>query len=80
MSSKLQRIGFVAFVLACLIAAPASQAGITVTAPNVNVDYQAASAGFTIIDHPEQEVYVCRRAERCEATGAVYPARATESA
>jgi len=33
------------------------------------------SAGFQIIDHPEQEVFICRRAERPQADGAVYPAR-----
>jgi tRNA (mo5U34)-methyltransferase len=33
------------------------------------------SAGFEIVDHPEDEVYVCRRVEVLEGTGAVYPAR-----
>jgi tRNA (mo5U34)-methyltransferase len=35
------------------------------------------SAGFEILSHPEQEVYICRRAERAgmEGYGAVYPAR-----
>ncbi|HYZ32188.1 MAG TPA: TIGR04290 family methyltransferase [Crenalkalicoccus sp.] len=33
------------------------------------------SAGFRITDHPEDEVYVCRRAEPPEGAGAVYPAR-----
>jgi tRNA (mo5U34)-methyltransferase len=32
------------------------------------------SAGFAILDHPEQEVYVCRRIDQ-PAGGAVYPAR-----
>jgi tRNA (mo5U34)-methyltransferase len=32
------------------------------------------SAGFTIVAHPEDEVYVCRRGERSEWAGAVYPA------
>lgn len=32
------------------------------------------SAGFSITEHPEQEVYVCRRAERRYSAGAVYPA------
>jgi len=32
------------------------------------------SAGFEIVGHPEEEVYVCRRAERA-GDGAVYPAR-----
>jgi tRNA (mo5U34)-methyltransferase len=31
------------------------------------------SAGFAIVAHPEDEVYVCRRAERSEWAGAVYP-------
>jgi tRNA (mo5U34)-methyltransferase len=33
------------------------------------------SAGFEITDHPEQEVYICRRVERSSRAGAVYPAR-----
>jgi tRNA (mo5U34)-methyltransferase len=33
------------------------------------------SAGFQIVDHPEQEVFICRRGERPQADGAVYPAR-----
>lgn len=33
------------------------------------------SAGFEIIEHPEDEVYVCRRAERPTDEGAVYPAK-----
>ncbi len=33
------------------------------------------SAGFAIVSHPEEEVYVCRRAEAPEGVGAVYPAR-----
>jgi tRNA (mo5U34)-methyltransferase len=32
------------------------------------------SAGFTILEHPEDEVYVCRRVAP-EGAGAVYPAR-----
>ena len=32
------------------------------------------SAGFAILDHPEEEVYLCRRMERT-GDGAVYPAR-----
>jgi len=36
------------------------------------------SAGFTIVDHPEEEVYVCRRRERPAAEAAVYPARGAE--
>jgi len=33
------------------------------------------SAGFTIVAHPEDEVYVCRRGERSEWASAVYPAK-----
>lgn len=33
------------------------------------------SAGFEIVGHPEDEVYICRRSERPYPTGAVYPAR-----
>ena len=33
------------------------------------------SAGFEIVGHPEEEVYVCRRVEAPEWAGAVYPAR-----
>ncbi|WP_372618246.1 TIGR04290 family methyltransferase [Falsiroseomonas sp.] len=33
------------------------------------------AAGFAITDHPEAEVYVCRRAETPEGAGAVYPAK-----
>jgi tRNA (mo5U34)-methyltransferase len=33
------------------------------------------SAGFTITDHPEQEVYVCRCADAPKGEGAVYPMR-----
>jgi tRNA (mo5U34)-methyltransferase len=33
------------------------------------------SAGFEILGHPEEEVYVCRRVERPYPAGAVYPAR-----
>jgi tRNA (mo5U34)-methyltransferase len=32
------------------------------------------SAGFEIVSHPEQEVYVCRRSRRPAGEGAVYPA------
>jgi tRNA (mo5U34)-methyltransferase len=32
------------------------------------------SAGFTIEDHPEEEVYVCRKAGQPYGPGAVYPA------
>jgi tRNA (mo5U34)-methyltransferase len=33
------------------------------------------SAGFRILEHPEDEVYVCRRVERPTEAGAVYPAQ-----
>ena len=33
------------------------------------------SAGFEIVDHPEAEVYVCRRVERAGEGGAVYPSK-----
>jgi len=33
------------------------------------------SAGFTIVDHPEAEVYVCRRNRDHARSGAVYPAK-----
>ena len=36
------------------------------------------SAGFVIIDHPEAEVYICRR-NAAGSHGAVYPARAAEA-
>jgi tRNA (mo5U34)-methyltransferase len=32
------------------------------------------SAGFAILEHPEEEVFVCRRVERPKPAGAVYPA------
>ena len=33
------------------------------------------SAGFEILEHPEEEVFICRLAERPRPHGAVYPAR-----
>jgi len=39
------------------------------------VEAMLRSAGFATIEHPEQEVYICRRIERPQADGAVYPAR-----
>jgi len=33
------------------------------------------SAGFEIVAHPEDEVYVCRRVQGSQCAGAVYPAR-----
>jgi tRNA (mo5U34)-methyltransferase len=35
------------------------------------------SAGFAITDHPEPEVYICRRVAAPDGAGAVYPARGT---
>jgi tRNA (mo5U34)-methyltransferase len=40
------------------------------------------SAGFAVVDHPEEEVFVCRRSDKSAANpalleGAVYPARGT---
>jgi tRNA (mo5U34)-methyltransferase len=35
------------------------------------------SAGFAILDHPEEEVYVCRRVDPPAGPGAAYPARGT---
>ncbi|MGN6555743.1 MAG: TIGR04290 family methyltransferase [Verrucomicrobiota bacterium] len=34
------------------------------------------SAGFEILEHPEQEVFICRRGELTGTSGAVYPAGA----
>ncbi|HUZ14317.1 MAG TPA: TIGR04290 family methyltransferase [Caulobacteraceae bacterium] len=33
------------------------------------------SAGFEVLDRPEEEVFICRRAERPTPAGPVYPAR-----
>ena len=38
-------------------------------------DYVVRSAGFAIIDHPEEEVFVCRCVEPPTGAGAAYPAR-----
>ena len=37
------------------------------------VEAMLRSAGFEISAHPEDEVYLCRRIERSQADGAVYP-------
>jgi tRNA (mo5U34)-methyltransferase len=37
------------------------------------------SAGFAITDHPEPEVYICRRVDAPEGAGAVYPAKGTRA-
>jgi tRNA (mo5U34)-methyltransferase len=45
-------------------------------APNrACVEAMLRSAGFVIIDHPEDEVYLCRKSTRPQAAGPVYPAR-----
>ena len=36
------------------------------------------SAGFEVLEHPEAEVFLCRRVERPTPAGAIYPARARE--
>jgi tRNA (mo5U34)-methyltransferase len=33
------------------------------------------SAGFDILEHPEQEVFICRRGTLPYGCGSVYPAR-----
>jgi tRNA (mo5U34)-methyltransferase len=33
------------------------------------------SAGFEVVEHPETEVYLCRRVDRPKDAGAVYPAK-----
>jgi tRNA (mo5U34)-methyltransferase len=33
------------------------------------------SAGFAIVDHPESEIFICRRADGAGGGGAVYPAK-----
>lgn len=38
------------------------------------------SAGFEILDHPEEEVFICRRGERPWPAGAAYPPRSGEGA
>ncbi|CAN7616877.1 TIGR04290 family methyltransferase [Phenylobacterium sp. LjRoot219] len=50
-------------------------------APNVACSAaMLRSAGFDILEHPEEEVFICRRGERPKAAGAVYPARPRRSA
>lgn len=41
------------------------------------VEAMLRSSGFTILDHPEEEVFICRRGERpaTPGSGPVYPAR-----
>ena len=38
------------------------------------------SSGFEVLDHPESEVFVCRRVERSYPAAAVYPARRQDGA
>jgi tRNA (mo5U34)-methyltransferase len=42
------------------------------------VEAMLRSSGFQMIDHPESEVYLCRRVARPEADGPVYPVRGDE--
>jgi len=37
------------------------------------VEAQLRSAGFDILEHPEQEVFLCRRRELKDGSQAVYP-------
>ncbi|HEY2733277.1 MAG TPA: TIGR04290 family methyltransferase, partial [Polyangiales bacterium] len=46
---------------------------------NACVEAVLRSAGFEILNHPEQEVFVCRRQELPDGTQAVYPATRGES-
>jgi tRNA (mo5U34)-methyltransferase len=39
------------------------------------VEAMLRSSGFEIVDHPEMEVYLCRRGDRPQTDGVVYPAR-----
>jgi tRNA (mo5U34)-methyltransferase len=48
-------------------------------APNAAcVEAMLRSSGFAILQHPEDEVYVCRRAEAPAGPGAVYPTKGVE--
>jgi tRNA (mo5U34)-methyltransferase len=48
--------------------------------PNASgIEAMLRSAGFVIADHPEAEVYICRRGPAPEHEGAVYPARGGRS-
>jgi len=45
-------------------------------APNrACVEAMLRSAGFSIAAHPEEEVYLCRRSDRPQSDGPVYPSR-----
>jgi tRNA (mo5U34)-methyltransferase len=39
------------------------------------VEAMLRSSGFQVLEHPEAEVYLCRRVERPQADGPVYPGR-----
>jgi tRNA (mo5U34)-methyltransferase len=48
-------------------------------APNrACVEAMLRSAGFAIVAHPEDEVYLCRKTSRPQSDGPVYPARGAE--
>jgi tRNA (mo5U34)-methyltransferase len=49
-------------------------------APNTAcVEAMLRSAGFAIVQHPETEVYICRRVDAPPGAGAVYPAQGSTS-
>jgi tRNA (mo5U34)-methyltransferase len=49
-------------------------------APNAAcVEAMLRSAGFAIVQHPEDEVYICRRVDAPAGAGAVYPAQGSKS-
>jgi tRNA (mo5U34)-methyltransferase len=48
-------------------------------APNAAcVEAMLRSAGFAVLQHPEDEVYICCRVEAPEGAGAVYPAQGSK--
>lgn len=48
--------------------------------PNrAGVEAMLRSAGFIIFDHPEDEVYICKKTDRPYAAGPVYPSRGPHS-
>ena len=49
--------------------------GEYVVDPHAVAEAMLRSAGFRVVEHPEAEVYVCRRAERPAGAVPVYPAR-----
>ncbi len=42
------------------------------------VEAMLRSSGFSVLDHPEAEVYLCKRVDRPQADGAVYPYRGSQ--